>query len=71
MKGTTVEDGFKVSQCSQNCNVGCLTTIAERNKYGLEETGLRWCVNVVRIAMPSVLGFHDGSHYAEKRTNVV
>jgi hypothetical protein len=48
-----------------------VTTIAERNKYGLEETGLRWCVNVVRIAMPSVLGFHDGSHYAEKRTNVV
>ncbi len=33
MKGTNVEDGFKVSQC--------------------------------------VLGFDDGSHYAEKRTNVV
>jgi hypothetical protein len=24
VKGTNVEDGFKVSQCSQNCNAGCL-----------------------------------------------
>jgi len=24
---------------------------------------LRWCANVVRIAMPSVLGFDDGGQY--------
>ncbi len=40
MKGTNVEDGFKVSQCSQNCNAGCFgfddgDHHAERNKYGL------------------------------------
>ncbi len=27
---------------------------------------LRWCANVVRIAMPSVLGFDDGGQYVEK-----
>jgi hypothetical protein len=32
-----------------------------------EETCLRWCVNVIRIAMPSVLGFDDGGHYVEKK----
>jgi hypothetical protein len=29
-------------------------------------------VNVVRIVMPSVLGFDDGGHYVEKKkTNVI
>ncbi len=31
-----------------------------------KKIGLRWCVNVVRIVMPSVLGFDDGGQYAKK-----
>jgi hypothetical protein len=33
-------------------------------------TYLRWCVNVVRIAMPSVLGFDDGGQYVEKKNGL-
>jgi hypothetical protein len=39
--------------------------------WSKKKTCLRWCAIVVIIAMPSVLGFYDGSHYARKRTNVV
>ncbi len=35
-----------------------------------KKIGFRWCVNVVRIVMPSVLDFDDGSHHARKK-NVV
>jgi hypothetical protein len=36
-----------------------------------KKIGLRWCANEVKIAMPSVLGFDDGSHHVGKITNVV
>jgi hypothetical protein len=42
------------------------TMLKKEQMWSKKKTGLRWCVNVVRIAMPSVLGFDDGSHHAEK-----
>jgi hypothetical protein len=36
-----------------------------------KKTCLRWCANVVIIAMPNVLGFDDGNHHLGKKTNVV
>jgi hypothetical protein len=32
-----------------------------------KKIGLRLCVNVVKIVLPSVLGFDDGGQYAEKK----
>ncbi len=43
----------------------------KKQMWSKKKTSLRWCANVVRIAMPSVLGFDNGSHHAGKRTNVV
>jgi hypothetical protein len=31
--------------------------------WSTKKTGLRWCTNVVTIAMLSVLGFNDASHH--------
>jgi hypothetical protein len=39
--------------------------------WSKKKTSLRWRANVIRIAMPIVLGFDDGSHHVGKRTNVV
>jgi len=45
--------------------------VEKKELWSKKKTCLRWCANVVRIAMPIVLGFDDGSHHARKRTNVV
>jgi hypothetical protein len=46
--------------------------LKNKQMWSKKKTCLRWCANVVRIAMPSVLGFDDGSHHAlKKKTNVV
>jgi hypothetical protein len=42
------------------------TMLKKEQMQSKKKTSLRWCANVVRIAMPSVLGFDDGSHHAEK-----
>jgi hypothetical protein len=31
--------------------------------WSKKKMGIRRCANVVRIAMPSVLGFNDGGHH--------
>jgi hypothetical protein len=42
------------------------TMLKKEQMCSKKKTGLRRCANVVRIAMPSVLGMDDGSHHAEK-----
>lgn len=39
----------------------------EKKMWFKKKTSLRQCGNVVRIAMPIVLGFDDGSHHVGKK----
>jgi len=48
-----------------------VANMLKKKKWFKKKTCLRWYANVVKIAMPIVLGFDDGSHHVRKRTNMV
>jgi hypothetical protein len=44
-----------------------VANMLEKKMWSKKKTSLRQCGNVVRIAMPIVLGFDDGSHHVGKK----